>query len=77
MLPRCLRMAPTVDFTQIIYDQEQQKHCYPFAKVHFNHKLTHFFENEVIKKLVLESTADKISVCSWKLKEKIDRKSVV
>lgn len=64
-------MAGTVDFIQIVYHQEQQKECYPFARVHFNNKLTHFFENSMIKDLVLASTADKISVCSWKLKQKM------
>lgn len=64
-------MASSVDFFQIIYREEQRKDCYPFAKVHFNNKLTHFFENSVINDLVLASTADKISVCSWKLQEKM------
>lgn len=64
-------MAGTVDLFQVIYREEQRKECYPFSRIHFNTKLTHFFENEVIKKLVLESKADKISVCSWKLRQKI------
>lgn len=64
-------MAGAVDFFQIVYQQEQQKECYPFARVHFNNKLTHFFENSVIKDLVLASKADKISVCSWKLRQKM------
>lgn len=64
-------MAGAVDFYQVIYRQEQQKDCYPFARVHFNNQLTHFFENSIIAKLVLESKADKISVCSWKLREKM------
>jgi hypothetical protein len=64
-------MAGSLDFFQIIYKQEQQKDCYPFARVHFNNELTHFFENSVIERLVLGSRADKISVCSWKLREKM------
>lgn len=64
-------MAVKVDFYQIVYKDEQRASCYPFAKVHFNDTLTPFFENSVIKDLVLASTADKISVCSWKLKEKL------
>lgn len=64
-------MAGSLDFVQIIYRQEQQKDCYPFARIHFNNQLTHFFENSVIAKLVLESKSDKISVCSWKLREKM------
>src|SRR5690349_7525088 len=56
--------------TQIIYKEDQRAECYPFANVYFNDKLTIFFENEVIRKVVRESTADKIGVCSWKLKQK-------
>lgn len=56
--------------TQIIYKEEQRAECYPFANVYFNEKLTIFFENQVIAKLVPEATADKIGVCSWKLKQK-------
>jgi len=55
---------------QIIYKEEQRAECYPFANVYFNDKLTIFFENEVIAKLVPESKADKIGVCSWKLRQK-------
>lgn len=64
-------MAGTVDFFQVIYKQEQQDKCYPFARIHFNDRLTQFFENTVIAHLVLKSQADKISVCSWKLREKM------
>jgi len=56
--------------TQIIYKEEQRAECYPFANVYFNDKLTIFFENEVILKLVPWTTVDKIGVCSWKLKQK-------
>lgn len=55
---------------QIIYKEEQRSECYPFARVHFNEKLTIFFENEVICGAVQSSTRDKIGVCSWKLKQK-------
>jgi hypothetical protein len=64
-------MAGTIDFVQCIYKQEQQAECYPFARIYFNHKLTHFFENTMIAAEVLSSDADKISVCSWKLREKL------
>lgn len=60
----------TIDFWQIIYDESQREHCYPFAKVYFNGDLTLFFENSVIAHLVPQSTADYVSVCSWRLKEK-------
>jgi len=63
-------MANQVDFYQIVYKEEQKEACYPFAKIHFNNTLTPFFENSVIRELVLASEADKISVCSWKLREK-------
>ena len=59
-----------LDFYQIIFKEEQRGHCYPFAKVHFNEKLTDYFENDVIARLVPESNADYISVCSWRLKQK-------
>lgn len=55
---------------QIIYKEEQRPECYPFANVIFNDKLTIFFENEVIKQVVRDTKADKIGVCSWKLKQK-------
>lgn len=58
------------ELTQIIYKEEQRAECYPFANVYFNDRLTIFFENEVIKEVVSTSTADKIGVCSWKLRQK-------
>lgn len=64
-------MAPKLDFHQIVYRDEQKSACYPFAQIHFNQALTPFFENSVIRALVLGSEADKIAVCSWKLKEKM------
>lgn len=56
---------------QIYYKDEQKSSCYPFADLYFNDGLTIFFENSVIKDLVLASTDEKIGVCSWKLKEKM------
>jgi hypothetical protein len=64
-------MASEVDFYQIVYKEEQKSACYPFARIHFNDTLTPFFENSVIAELVLSSKADKIGVCSWKLREKL------
>lgn len=60
----------SLDFWQIIYKLEQKGHCYPFAKVWLNARCTEYFENSVICELVPRSTADFISVCSWRLKEK-------
>lgn len=60
-----------VDFYQIIYDESQRASCFEFAKVHFNDSLTVFFENDCIAKLVSNTQADKIAVCSWRLKQKL------
>lgn len=60
-----------VEFWQIYYKDEQLKHLYSFAKPYKNENLTIFFENSVIKELVMQTTAKKIGVCSWKLKEKL------
>lgn len=59
------------ELIQIIYDDSQRAACYPFAKIYHNDTLTVYFENDCIVKLVSASQADKIAVCSWKLKEKM------
>lgn len=64
-------MAESVDFYQVFYADGQDKVLYPFAKAFKNTKLTEFFENEVILQLVPRSTADKIGVCSWQLRDKL------
>lgn len=64
-------MAEPVDFYQICYKPEHESECYPFSKRYFNDSLTEFFENTVIKTLVTASEADKIAVCSWKLRQKM------
>lgn len=56
---------------QIIYDDSQRKECYPFSEIYFNDSLTIFFENAIIADLVMASKNEKISVCSWKLKQKM------
>lgn len=58
------------ELIQIIYKEEQRKECYPFARIYKNDDLTIFFENELIKRFVLSTSADKIGVCSWKLRQK-------
>ncbi len=63
-------MDKTLTFHQIIFKEEQRGHCYPFAKVYFNDTLTDYFENDVIARLVPQSEADYISVCSWRLRQK-------
>ena len=60
----------TLDFYQIIFDESQRQKCYPFAKVYFNETLTNYFENDVIQRLVPNSQADLIGVCSWRLAQK-------
>lgn len=59
-----------MEFWQIYYDESQLRHLYPFARPYLNEGLTIFFENAIISKLVMDSTADKISVCSWRLHQK-------
>lgn len=58
------------ELTQIYYREEQKKEIYPFAIPYFNGSLTIFFENSVIADVVEASEAEKIGVCSWKLREK-------
>lgn len=59
------------ELIQIIYKDEQAASCYDFATIHFNHELTIYFENSVLKNLVEATEKEKIAVCSWKLKEKL------
>lgn len=56
---------------QIYYKDEQKAACYPFSELYFNDSLTIFFENTPISKLVMETKAEKVGVCSWKLREKM------
>lgn len=60
-----------MEFYQIHYHEIQKENMWPFAIPYFNNELTIFFENEVIRKLVTETTADRLAVCSWKLKDKL------
>jgi hypothetical protein len=60
----------TLDFIQIYYDDSQLEKIYPFARPYKNTELTPYFENSVIEKVVPESNADLISVCSWRLMQK-------
>lgn len=59
-----------LDFIQIIYEESQREHCYPFARIHKNEECTPFFENSVIADLVPNSKGDYIGVCSYRLREK-------
>lgn len=60
----------TLDFYQIYFKDEQLDKLYPFAKPFKNEKLSPFFENQVIADLVPNSSADLVSVCSWRLAQK-------
>lgn len=60
----------SLDFTQIYYEEGQQKHCYDFVSRYRNNTLTDYFENSIIADLVPKSQAEYIAVCSWRLKEK-------
>lgn len=59
------------EFYQIYFEDHQKESLFPFAIPYYNQGLTVFFENSVIANLVTGSKADKVSVCSWKLKEKL------
>lgn len=63
-------MAAELDFYQIYYADEHIGKLYDFAIPYKNETLTHYFENDVICKLVPESTADLIGVASWRLAQK-------
>lgn len=59
-----------LDFYQIYYDESQRAELYDFATPIFNEGLTPYFENSIIAATVPNSTADFISVCSWRLRKK-------
>lgn len=63
-------MASELDFFQIYFKEEQKTEIYDFATPYFNKTLTHAFENSVIEKLVPQTTAELVSVCSWRLRKK-------
>lgn len=56
---------------QIWYDEKQRYKLFPFAIPYYNEGLTIFFENVPIRKLVTETTAERIGVCSWRLGDKM------
>lgn len=63
-------MATELGFYQIYYADEQLGKLYDFAIPYKNEILSHYFENDVIAKIVPESTADLIGVASWRLPQK-------
>lgn len=64
-------MVTVLSFYQIYFKEEQKEKMFPFAIPYENINLTIFFENSVISDLVPRETADKIAICSWKLKDKL------
>lgn len=63
-------MVGEIDLYQILYHESQREELYPFAKSYFSVGLTPYFENAIIAGIVPISTADYISVCSWRLRKK-------
>lgn len=60
----------SIDFYQILYNEEHRSELYPFSKPYYNVGLTPYFENQIIAGLIPMSNADYISVCSWRLRKK-------
>lgn len=60
----------SLDFFQIYFDEKQKDSLYDFATPFYNETITDYFENKIIGDLVPNSSADLISVCSWRLKQK-------
>ena len=60
----------TLDFFQILYHESQRAELYPFARPLFSCGLTPYFENAWIAGVVPTTTADYVSVCSWRLRKK-------
>lgn len=58
-------------FYQIYYHEVQKENFWPFTTPYFNDGLTIFFENSIISDIVSRETANKIAICSWKLKDKL------
>jgi len=61
-----------IELHQIYYEENQKAHLFPFAIPYYNETLTPFFENTIIADKVLTTKADKIAVCSWALKHKMN-----
>ena len=56
---------------QVYYDEKQKEKLFPFSIPYFNSGLTIFFENKVLSDIVSASTAEKVGVASWKLRDKM------
>lgn len=60
----------SLDFYQIYFKDDQLSKLYPFAIPYKNETITDYFENDCITRLVPNSQADLIGVCSWRLAQK-------
>lgn len=63
-------MDSEIAFYQIYFKEDQKTELYNFAIPHFNETVTDYFENSVIADLVPKAESKRISVCSWRLKQK-------
>jgi hypothetical protein len=59
---------------QLFYEDNQKKEIFDFAIPYKTEGLTIFFEGYWIAQLVMASKADKVGVCSWKLKDKMRKR---
>jgi hypothetical protein len=64
-------MAEVVKFYQIYFHEKHLTNLFRFATPYYNDTLTPFFENTVIKNLVLGSESDKIAITSHALRNKM------
>jgi hypothetical protein len=60
----------SLDFIQIIYNEEHKKELYPFSVAYASVGLTTFFENSIIAGVVPLLQSDFIGVTSWRLRFK-------
>lgn len=65
-------MDGAVELYQIYFKEAQKSDLFPFATPYFNDRLTVFFENSVIAEVVPKCKADKVAVCSYALKKKLN-----
>jgi len=60
----------SLDFIQIIYNEEHKKELYPFSRCYHSVGITPFFENTIISGVAPILRADYIGICSWRLRFK-------
>ena len=62
-----------VELYQLYYRDDQKEKLLPFTIPIKTEGLTVYFETHWIKELVLSSKAERVGVCSWKLRDKLRR----